>query len=293
MTRLELRQAPAGARPPKVVLGEHNVEWDLNRQVAERERGLIRRLYGGMDWRKLRREEEQAWRDHDGVTVCSPNDLERLAAVAPAARAAVIPNAVDLEHYRPLPTHPAPDPRTIVFFGSQGYAPNADAILHFLDRIWPQVQARAPEPRLEIIGPGAPPEVQARRGPQVEVAGFVDDLRPRLARAAVVIAPLRMGGGTRLKILEAMAMGRPVVSTSLGAEGLEVEHGVELLLADTPETFAAAVGDLLADPERARRIGEAARARVEQQYSWRAASERFEAFARELLSPAEQARRAS
>jgi glycosyltransferase involved in cell wall biosynthesis len=194
----------------------------------------------------------------------------------------VVPNAVDVEHHRRQPGHPRPDGDTLLFFGSLGYAPNLDGILHFLDRIWPAVLARRPATRLEIVGPGAPPALLARRSAQVELIGFVEDLRPRLAGAAAVIAPLRLGGGTRLKILEAMAMGRPVVSTSLGAEGLEVRDGEELLLADEPAEFAGAVVRLLEDPRLGERLGRAARARVEQRYSWRTAAERFERFVAEL-----------
>ncbi len=286
MTGLGLRRAPDGAPAPRVILGEHNVEWSLGRQVAARERGTVRRLYAAADWRKLRAEEEGAWRSHDGVTVCSEPDADRVRAAAPAARVAVVPNAVDLERLRPRADHPPAVADRVLFFGSMGYAPNVDAVLHLLDRIWPAVRAARPAARLEIVGPGAPPAVLARRAPDVEVTGFVDDLAPHLARAAVVVAPLRMGGGTRLKILEAMAMARPVVSTPLGAEGIEARHGVELLLADEPAAFAAAVARLLADPAQGDRLGRAGRALVEERYSWGASADRWERFARELLGGA-------
>ena len=284
MTRLALRQAPPGRTTPRVVLDEHNVEWDLQRQVSARETGLVRRLYGAANWRKLRAEEQAAWSAYDGVTVCSSEDQARVLAAAPGARAAVIPNAVDPDVYYPRPPEPGAPADTVVFFGSQAYAPNADGILHFLDHIWPRLLAQRPAARLRIIGPGAPPAVLARRAANVEVAGFVEDLRPHLAGASAIIAPLRLGGGTRLKILEALAMGLPVVSTRLGAEGLAARDGVELLLADEPADFAAAVVRVLEDRALAARLGQSARALVERRYSWKAAAQAWEAFALGLPS---------
>ena len=284
LAHYRLRTAPAGQPRPRLVLDEHNVEYDLLRQVAGGEIGLGRRIYTALNWRKLRREETEAWRTFDGVTVTSPHDEAIVRAAVPGGRTAIIPNAVDVESFRPAPGDPAPDGRTLLFFGAINYFPNTDGILHFLRDTWPLVAARHPEARVKIVGHRPPPSVLEYRGPRVEVTGFVEDLRPHLASAAAVIVPLRMGSGTRLEILEAMAMSKAVVSTQVGAAGLEVASGRELLLADEPEAFAAAVGELLDAPARAAELGRAARKLVEERYSWTAAALHLEAFFRELLA---------
>jgi glycosyltransferase involved in cell wall biosynthesis len=146
--------------------------------------------------------------------------------------------------------------------------------------------ASHPRARLKIVGQHPTPEILAHAGPRVEVAGLVDDVRRHLAQAAVVIVPLRLGGGTRLKVLESMAMARPVVSTSIGAEGIDVAPERNILLADDPASFAVAVGRLLDEPDLAARLGRKGRALVEARYSWDTAAQRLEAFFREVLSSA-------
>jgi glycosyltransferase involved in cell wall biosynthesis len=277
-----MRTAAPETAAPVLVLDEHNVEWHVVRQMARSEGGLARRAYNVVDWRKLRREETAAWRAVDGITVTSTEDQARLLEAVPAARVEVIPNAVDVDRFRPSPTAPAPDGRTVLFFGALGYFPNTDGILWFLDAIWPRIAAARAGARLKIVGPRPPRSVTARSGPCVEVTGFVEDLRPHLAEAAVVIAPLRMGGGTRLKIVEAMAMAKAVVSTRLGAEGLELTPGRDVVVADDPASFAHAVTALLDDPSVATRIGEAGRAQVVAGYSWQASAARLETFFRSL-----------
>jgi glycosyltransferase involved in cell wall biosynthesis len=198
----------------------------------------------------------------------------------------VVPNAVDVERYRPRPGDPPPDGRTLLFFGALDYWPNVDGLLFFLDAIWPRLAASHPAARVRIVGRRPPPALLARRGPRVEIAGFVEDLRPSLASAAAVVVPLRLGGGTRLKILEAMAMARPVVSTVRGAEGIDAAPGRELLLADDPEGFAAALRRLLDDPTLGARLGRAARALVVERYAWRTSVRELERLLLDLCGPA-------
>jgi glycosyltransferase involved in cell wall biosynthesis len=277
------RTAPPGALPPRVVLDEHNVEYDVARQIAGRDDASpARRLYAAVNWRKMRREEEAAWGRVDALTVTSPHDAGRVRAVHPGARVAVVPNAVDVERYAPRPGDPPPDPNTLLFFGALDYFPNTDALAFFLDQVWPRVLATHPAARLRILGRRPPPALLARQAPGVEIGGFVEDLRPSIAAAGAVIVPLRLGGGTRLKILEAMAMARPIVSTALGAEGIDVAHERELLLADGPEGFAAEIGRLLDDPALGARLGLAARALVERRYSWRASAAVLERLLQEV-----------
>lgn len=283
-----LRLAPAGAPPPRLVLDEHNVEWDVHRQVAASDAGVARRVYGAVNWRKMRREEEAVWGRVDAVTVTSSRDQGRILAAHPSARVAVVPNAADVERYRPLPDDAPPEPSTLLFFGALDYLPNSDGLAFFLDEVWPRVRATHPSALLRILGRKAPAWLAARHDPGVEVGGFVEDLRPSLAAATAVVVPLRLGGGTRLKILEAMAMAKPIVSTPLGAEGLDVGHGRDLLLAEGAEAFAAAVRRLLDDPALGARLGRAARALVAVRYSWHASARVLERLLVELsTTPAE------
>jgi glycosyltransferase involved in cell wall biosynthesis len=174
----------------------------------------------------------------------------------------VIPNAVETG-----PTIPVPAAHTALFLGSLLYPPNRNAAIYLMREIWPRVRRQVPEARLTIAGQN-PEAVPGHDDPPAGVAfsGFVKDLGPLYAGTRVVCAPIFAGGGTRIKIVEAAAHGRPVVSTTLGAEGLELDDGREILLRDDPDSFAAAVVDLMRDAERARRIGEAARAAVERTY---------------------------
>ncbi len=278
------RRSPRGAPEPRLVLDEHNVEFDVHRQVARGGGGLARRLYSGVNWRKMRREEQAVWDRVDAIAVTSTHDAARVLSARPAARVAVVPNGVDVERYRARPGDPPPDRSTLLFFGALDYHPNGDGILWFLDEVWPRVLRTHPAARLKVVGRRPPPALLARRGPDVEVVGFVEDLRPTLAAAAAVVVPLRLGGGTRLKILEAMAMSRPVVSTSLGVEGLAAAHGRELLLADDPERFAGEVRRLLDDPALGAALGQTARALVERRYSWRASANALERLLREVCA---------
>ena len=279
----DLRQAPPNERLPRLVVDSHNIDYELARQYARAGRSLAHRLYAGVNWRKLRREELGTYRDADGVYLCSAEDERRLLDVVPGARTAVIPNAADVEYYQPRPTDPPPDGRTVVFFGLLSYAPNVDGVIYFVQKIWPRIAEAHPEARLKIIGGKPPRSLQPLAGPRVELTGFVPDLRPHLAAAAAVVVPLRLGGGTRLKIVEAMAMGKAIVSTTLGAEGIEAVPGRDLLIEDQPEAFADAVNRLLGDPELAARIGQSARGLAVERYSWSGAAQALEGFYRRIL----------
>ena len=274
---------PDGAPAPLRVLDEHNIEFDLARQQASDEHGLLRRVHNAVNWPKLRREEVHAFRTFDGVTFCSVADEQRARALVPSLRSTVVPNAVDIEEFRPDPGLPASDGQTVMFFGAINYFPNVDGLLYLLREIWPRIEQSHPRARLKIVGQHPTPQILSFQGPRIEVTGKVDDLRPHLSSAAVTVVPLRIGGGTRFKILEAMAMARPVVSTSIGAEGIDARQGQDLLLADTPESFAQAVGRVLDDPRLGAELGRRGRALVEASYSWNAVGGRLEEFFLELL----------
>jgi polysaccharide biosynthesis protein PslH len=279
----DLRQAPPNERLPRLIVDSHNIDYELARQYAGAGRSLAHRLYAGVNWRKLRREELGTYRDADGVYLCSATDERRLLDVIPGARTAVIPNAADVEYYQPRPADPPPDGRTVVFFGLLSYAPNVDGVIYFVQKIWPRVAEAHPEARLKIIGGRPPRSLQLLAGPRVELTGFVPDLRPHLAAAAAVVVPLRLGGGTRLKIVEAMAMGKAIVSTTLGAEGIEAVPGRDILVEDEPAAFADAVNRLLAKPGLAARIGRSARRLAVERYAWSEAARVLEGFYRRIL----------
>jgi glycosyltransferase involved in cell wall biosynthesis len=267
-----LGQAAVG---PRYVLDEHNIEYEILRRTAKSESGLVRRLYNAVNWRKLRSEELKAWRMFDGCSVTSAHDRDLLLRDLPDTRIAIVPNAVDLDYFRPRPDAPAPEPLSIIFFGAINYFPNSDGLSYFLEEIFPRVRTRLPGTKLNVVG-HTPENLFALANDHIAMKGFVPDVRVEVERAAVVIAPLRIGGGTRLKILEAMAMGKPTVSTPQGAEGLEVTHDKELLLADTPAGFADQLVRALEDAALARRLGLAARHLVEQRYGWPASAARLE-----------------
>jgi glycosyltransferase involved in cell wall biosynthesis len=284
LAHLRLARAPAGERLPRLVLDEHNIEFDLLRQMTGTEHGLLRRVFNSANWPKVRREELRAWRRFDGVTFTSAADEARARALIPTLRSAVVPNAVDVRFFRPGDGDPPPDGCTVMFFGAINYFPNIDGVLFFAREIWPLLAASHPRARLKIVGQYPTPEILALQGPRVEIAGLVDDLRPHLAAAAAVIVPLRMGGGTRFKILEAMAMAKPVVSTAIGAEGIDAVPGRNILIADAPGDFAAAVGRVLDDAALGAQMGREGRALVEERYSWESAAARLEAFFGQVLS---------
>ena len=266
---------------PLFVLDEHNIEYDILRRTSKASTGLSRTVYNAFNWRKLAREERSAWRRFDGVALTSARDEHLLHEDFPACRTAVIPNGVDVSEFSQ--SSGAVDAHSLVFFGAINYFPNADGVMFFADEVFPTVRRRRPDASFRVIGPGASHEVLERQRNGVEIVGMVDDVNPYIDRAAVVVVPLRIGGGTRLKIVEALSKGKPVVSTRLGAEGLDVVDGTHLLLADEPQEFADQIERVLADSDLAQRLGAAGRRLMEDRYSWAVITQQLEHFYDELL----------
>jgi glycosyltransferase involved in cell wall biosynthesis len=283
LAHLRLKQSPPGTPPPLLVIDAHEIAHDMVRQFA-RNGGVGRKLYAGLNWRKLRREELSAFREADGIFACSVDDERRILKDVHSARTTVVPNAADVEFYRPRPPDPPADGRTVVFFGLLSTYPNIDGALWFLREIWPKVAAARPDAVCKIIGKGAPRALLELAGPRVEIAGLIADLRPHLASAAALVVPLRIGGGTRLKIVEGMSMAKAIVSTTLGAEGIEVVPDRDILIADDRDRFAASVLRLLDDPALGARLGSSARRVAVERYAWSAAVARLEQFYRQLLA---------
>ena len=248
-----------------VVLDEHNIEFELMARLSKGERSLTRRAFNAVEHMKLRRVEIGAWKAADACLVTSEREEPIVRSEAPGTRVFTVPNGVDTDFFSP--TQDAPEPDSLVFTGLLSYRPNVDAVHHLVEEIFPLIVQQRPGCTLTIVGDGES-AVRHLERPGVRFTGVVPDVRPYLRRAAVVVVPVRIGGGTRLKVVEAFAVGKPVVSTSLGAEGIRARDGEHLLIGDTAEAFAAQVVRLLGDRDQAARLGAAAATLARAHYSW-------------------------
>jgi glycosyltransferase involved in cell wall biosynthesis len=269
--------------PVPVILFEHNVEYLIWQRLCELESSPLKRALFEVEWRKLRAREADACRRADLTIAVSEDDRRRLEDVAPGIRAASIPTGVDTNYFTPNGHTTRPD--HLVFSGSMDWHPNEDAVAHFADAILPRIRAEIPGVTLTVVGrnPTARLREIALRA-EIVVTGTVDDVRPSIAEASVYVVPLRAGGGTRLKIFEALAMAKPVVSTTVGAEGLALAPGHHFVAADDPRDFAAAVVGLLRDPQRRDALGQAGRDLVETYYSWPTIAGEFEERCEEVVA---------
>lgn len=264
----------------KKLVSAHNVEADIWQRYYENETNLLRRWYIRKQWQKVDRFEHDALDWVDGALAVSELDRRRFMQDHPNLPIAVVPNGVDLNHFLPMSQ---PELRQhIVFTGSMDWRPNQDAARYFVKEILPLLHQVRPDLECTFVGRNPPSDIQALAAiPRVHVTGTVDDVRPYVERSAVYVVPLRIGGGSRLKILEALAMGRAVVSTTVGAEGLDVLPNQHIVLADTPHLFAESVLRLLDDPKRCLDLATHGRRLVEQHYGWDALAEKFANFIRE------------
>ncbi len=267
---------------PALILDEHNAEYLLQQrawEIAWQEKRLSAAFYSRLQAGRLRRFEARACRAADRVLAVSSSDRAALLRLAPEASIAIIPNGVDCSAYAPLPSAPDPHPPTLVFTGRMDFRPNVDAVQWFCQEVWPQVRAAVAEARFQIVGRSPTPAVEAlQRLPGVEVVGAVPDDRPYIGRADLYVLPMRFGGGIRFKLLQALAMERAVVSTPLGAEGVEgLVDGEHLRLAAGAEEFAARVVELLHRPEERTRLGKAGRKLIASGYDWQVILPRLEA----------------
>lgn len=248
-----------------LVCDHHNVESALLHRRARVENSWIRRLYMTLQAYLTRREEARSVGGFDLNLTCSSADAETLAGLAPAVRVKPIPNGVDTQSFQPAGVSPDTG---IVFVGGYTWFPNRDGMDWFLAEILPRVRARIPGVATTWVG--RMPEDVGRRFSEagVTVTGYVDDIRPHVARAACFIVPLRVGGGTRLKVLDAWAMGKAVVSTAVGSEGLDVVDGENALLRDDPQGFADAIVEVIRDAALRARLERGARDTAVRTYDW-------------------------
>ena len=277
---------------PRLVFDNHNAEYVFQQRAWETDRLKPARwhaaAYSLVQWDKLRRYERQICQRADRVIAVSEADRDALLRLDPQLDITVIPNGVDLDYYaayqRANDTQ-APDygPNALVFTGKMDFRPNVDAVTWFAQEVLPLVRREISDAAFVVVGKEPHPRVQElARLPGVAVTGFVPDIRAHIAAAAVYVVPLRIGGGTRLKVLEAMAMRRALVSTRLGCEGFPLTDGGEALFADDAPGFAQAVTTLLRDPARRGQMGDAGRRFVEATYGWPAITPRLKAVYREL-----------
>ncbi len=271
-----------------IVYDAHNAEHVIQARALATDRGRAgRRLaaaYSSLQLPRLRALERAVCRAVAGVSTVSAEDAAALTALAPGLAPVIVANGIALADYA-SPAPVASGPGRVVFTGKMDYRPNVDAVTWFVGEIWPHVRAVAPAATFWIVGQAPTQAVTALDGRDgVHVTGAVDDTRPYIAGAQVYVAPLRMGGGTRFKLLEAFALRRPVVATRIGAEGFPLHPGREALLVDSPHAFAEAVASILQDPGLGERLGRAGRALVESQYDWSVIVPRLESLWANVLA---------
>jgi glycosyltransferase involved in cell wall biosynthesis len=251
-----------------VVLNAHNVEHALLRQRAAIEPHWPQRMFLRSQVPKLRVYERDACRRASHILACSQDDADALAALAPETPVSVVPNGVDTGRNRPatgaIPDHP---PR-LVFVGQMGWFPNRDGVQWFLDEVFPRILAQRPDAEFLLVGKSQGLRVPAALRDRVRLPGCVESLDSAIDESDVYVVPLRTGSGTRLKVLEAMAFGKAIVTTHIGAQGIELEPGAEALFADSADDFAAAVLRLIANPHEGARLGSAARTKAQLLYDW-------------------------
>ncbi|MBX5451418.1 glycosyltransferase [Thermogemmatispora sp.] len=278
----------AGLRLPLTLpafILQHNLEYELLYRTYCAEKSWLRRWYNEREYRLVKPRELACCQQAAAVFVTSERERQLLQESLPQARIGVVPNGVDLTFFAPTAEGKQEQAgQRLLFTGSLDYYPNEQAVLSFARECWPLIRERSPTAEWWIVGRNPPRSVRRlARLPGVRVTGTVPDVRPYLAEASVVVVPLSIGSGTRLKILEALAMKKAVVSTTLGAEGLAVVSGRHLVIADTPGDFANAVISLLEDAERRQALGEAGRRLVEQNYSWDHCQKQLAALLQEHL----------
>ncbi len=259
--RVHFRGIPAS-------LGHHNIESHMLSRRGENEHNFVKRMYYQMEGERVRRYESRVASDFDLNITCSELDCARLRAVAPSAHVVAVPNGVDADYFQPVHSHS--NVPSLIFVGSLNWYPNVDAVLFLLREVWPMVKARHPDLQCDIVGSAPPQSVLnlAAGLKDVHVHGFVDDVRPLMDAATLYVCPIRDGGGTKLKLLDAFAMGKCVIAHPIACEGIDVSPGVNVQLAESAEAFTEAIGRYLSDPTARLEMGRAARSFVVERYSF-------------------------
>jgi glycosyltransferase involved in cell wall biosynthesis len=278
---------PAGLIPwdmpvPKVIFA-HNVESQVWQRYARVTRNPLWKIVAWREHHAMAKAERHYVRRVDQLVTVSELDRTFFSQYIDPSRISVIRTGVDADYFQPFPADERPN--RLVFTGSVDWLPNHDGVSYLLKELLPLIRSAIPETTLCIAGRNPPPDIKAlARDCGAEVTGWVEDIRSYMRQAAVCVVPLRVGGGTRLKIFEAMAMGKAIVSTSIGAEGLPVKNGENIIIQDDPRAFANEVIRLLRDQQARLRLGRAARETVESRYTWKAAAEEFNSALRRAVA---------
>lgn len=266
----------------EICLDLQNIDSLIWKRLADTESDPIKKLILHWQYNKFLNLERMLSPLFDCCICVSTEDEERLRAINPFARTVVVPNGVDTDYFMPIDSKE--DEHQIVFVGSMDWQPNEDAVLYFCDKVFPLIKKKIPQIKFYIVGSNPTERViKLRNIDGVIVTGLVDDVRDYISQSAVFVVPLRIGGGTRLKILQALAMKKAVVSTSIGCEGLGLIHNEHLLISDNPKEFAKSVMLLLNDKDLRYRLGENGRKLVEDQYDWKSISIKLDAIYRRHL----------
>lgn len=272
---IHMSQYLSKSHPGLKILDMHNVESQYLERFSRIERNFLKGWYAELTAGKLKKYEISNSRKFDVCLVVSKSDQKTFQQFARVKSLEIIPNGVDPSFFSEGGVQT--DPYTILFMGKLDYRPNLDALEYFLRSIWPLIQQKIPETKFLIVGKGMPEKLKSLlKSRKVILEGYVEDVRKKLSLSTVVVVPLRYGGGTRIKILEALAMEKPVVSTSLGCEGIEVQNGKELLIADSPESFADSVVQVLNHPELAEKLGKSGRKLIHEKYTWQKITQSLE-----------------
>ena len=252
---------------PKV-LNHHNIESHLLQRRTLVEQNPLKRFYFSLEGKKLEQFETRTCPQFDMNFTVSELDKDRLLEFAPGTKADVIANGVDIEYFSPQAVETKPG--SVIMVSGMNWYPNRDAVLYMYEEIWPKLCEVYPDISWVVVGASPPKQLLdlAEQDKRVTVTGFVDDVRPYLAEAEIYLCPMRDGGGTRLKILDALSMGKPIVSTTMGVEGIAVTPEKNVLTADTPDEFVKQIGRLRDDPALRQQIGQAGRQFVIDTYSW-------------------------
>jgi len=261
------------------VLFQHNVEASIWQRQAECEKNWLKKSVFTMEAAKMRRYESAAIKRFHHVIAVSDVDRKLMTGVHPQ-NITVVPTGVDLQQFRAAENSLALG-HEVMFLGSMDWKANIDAVTYFCEKIWPQVLANIPDAKFRIVGRNPHPSVKKMACDSVEVTGTVPSIIEYLESVAVVVVPLRIGGGTRLKIYEAMAMGKAIVSTPIGAEGLDVHDGQDIILSEEPEDFSRQIIRLLNDKAARERLGRAAM-QTSSKYDWSIIADRFEKVLRQV-----------
>jgi polysaccharide biosynthesis protein PslH len=302
-TRLRHRLAEAlAAERPDVILLDHDWAASWHRHLPG---GVPRALtLQNLTWRYYRARaavatgprrvgfevEARRWLRHDvrhlpnfDLLVAVSEDDAEVARAVLGADTVTVPNGVDTRAFRPAPPPDADTPPVLLYTGTMSYPPNADGLRWLLAELWPRIRRAVPDARLVVVGKDPPADARAVAAEGITLAGWVADVTPYFADASAILVPIRSGGGTRLKVLDGLASGRPVISTRAGAEGIPLRQGEQAILADGPDEFAAAVATVLRDPGLAERIGASGRLLAEQEYDWHALGRRLESALQRLV----------